>query len=693
MISVPRVRLVPVLASLALLLLPRASAWAQEAAAPDAPASAADPLALDPATLSLEQLVELPLDSVYAASAYAQKISEAPASVSIITQEDIERFGYRTLADVLRSVRGFYVTNDRNYSYLGVRGFSRPGDYNARILLLIDGHRLNDNVFGSALLGTEFPLDLDLVERIEVVRGPSSSLYGTSAFFGVINVITRATNELSGVHVAGSVASLNSRRGRVTWGHGFRNGTQVLLSGSMFASDGQRHLYFREFDTPETNRGIARDVDADGFAHMLARVRRGGLTIQALHGTRDKVVPTASFGTRFNDPRSGTIETQQFLDAFYERAVGRGWHASARLHVDRYAYDGTYVFAGDDAPPASGDVINLDFARGTWWGAESKVRRRLSARHTVAFGGEYRNNFRQDQYNYDLAPRVAYLDDRRHSTNWAVYAQDEFKVHARLLLNLGLRFDQYDTFGGTTNPRAAVIYIPAPRTTIKLLHGSAFRAPNTYELFYEQPEHQKASPWLRPETTRTSEVVVEQVLGGGLRAGATAFHYAVKDLITQQTDPDDELLVYNNVDRIRARGLEFELDGSWASGVTGRASYTLQSSRNQGSGLRLTNSPTHVAQVLARAPVGRRGLYASFETRYLSDRRTIAGATVPANAVSNVTLWARHRATGLEITASVYNLFDRQFADPGSEEHRQDSILQNGRTLRLNAVYRFRGLK
>ena len=87
-----------------------------------------------------------------------------------------KRYGYRTLADILRSVRGFYVTNDRNYSYLGVRGFSRPGDYNARILLLVDGHRLNDNIFGAALIGTEFPLDVDLIERVEIIRGPSSSL-------------------------------------------------------------------------------------------------------------------------------------------------------------------------------------------------------------------------------------------------------------------------------------------------------------------------------------------------------------------------------------------------------------------------------------------------------------------------------------------------------------------------------------
>ena len=123
--------------------------------------------------MSLEDLMNIP---VMGASKYAQKLSEAPADVSIVTREEIKKYGYRTLADILRSVRGFYVTYDRNYSYLGVRGFNRPGDYNMRILFLVDGHRLNDNVYDCALIGTDFPLDVDLLDRVEIIRGPSYAL-------------------------------------------------------------------------------------------------------------------------------------------------------------------------------------------------------------------------------------------------------------------------------------------------------------------------------------------------------------------------------------------------------------------------------------------------------------------------------------------------------------------------------------
>src|SRR5580658_10704078 len=145
--------------------------------------------------MSLEQLSQM---TVYSASKHEQSVSDAPSSVTIITADEIQRYGYRTLADILESVRGFYITYDRYQSYVGVRGFGRLGDWNSRVLLLIDGNRINDVVLGQALLGTEFPLDVDLIQRVEIVRGPSSSLYGAAAFFAVINVITRKGTDLRG---------------------------------------------------------------------------------------------------------------------------------------------------------------------------------------------------------------------------------------------------------------------------------------------------------------------------------------------------------------------------------------------------------------------------------------------------------------------------------------------------------------
>src|SRR6185436_13609357 len=125
---------------------------------------------------------------VYGASKYEQKISQALSSVTIVTSDEIKKQGYRTLAEILRSVRGLFITDDRAYSYLGIRGFGRPSDYNSRVLVLVDGHRMNDNIYDSVLIGTEGVVDVDLINRVEVIRGPSSSIYGDNAFFGVVNI-------------------------------------------------------------------------------------------------------------------------------------------------------------------------------------------------------------------------------------------------------------------------------------------------------------------------------------------------------------------------------------------------------------------------------------------------------------------------------------------------------------------------
>lgn len=160
----------------------------------------------EPAQISGEEamlLGQTPI--VYSAAKYEQKITQAPAAVTIITGDQIRKYGYRTFAQVLQSVPGFFITNDRLYDYLGIRGFNRPADFNSRFQLLVDGHRLNDAMFDQAPIGTDSPIDVDLIERVEVVRGPSSSLYGTNAFFGVINVITKRGRDIKGGSVMGKL--------------------------------------------------------------------------------------------------------------------------------------------------------------------------------------------------------------------------------------------------------------------------------------------------------------------------------------------------------------------------------------------------------------------------------------------------------------------------------------------------------
>ena len=574
--------------------------------------------------MSIEELMSLRIESVYGASGFKQKVTEAPASVTIITSEDIQRYGYRTLADILRNVPGFYVTYDRNYSYLGVRGFGLPGQYNNSIALLIDGHRLNDNIFDGALIGTEFPLDVDLIDRVEVIRGPNSSLYVASAFLGVINVITKRGRDVSQVAVSGEVASYQTYKGRISYGNEFKNGLELLLSGSFYDSQGQDQLFFREFDDPATNHGNAMNADGDESHQFFADASWGGFTLRGVYGSREKTIPTASFGTIFNVTGTHTVDARGYIELMYERQLAHGWNMSSRTSYDQFNNDGTYEY---DYSASGGPslVLNKNFAHGKWWGEDVTVSKQAFGNQRLSAGAEFRDNFQQDQGNYDVEPFVQYFSDSRTSTIASLYAQDEIRLRQGLILNVGIRHDHYSTFGGTTNPRAALIYNPWEKTTFKFLYGQSFRALNMFELYYDAPGNQ-ANPSLQPETVKTMELVWEQYLPRRLLLAVSAFDYPIRHLINQQIDPASGEAFFANAGSLNLRGLDFAVSRSVPGGLEGRLSYSFQNAANTTTPAAVTNSPKHLIQASLSVPVVQHKVFASMDLQYVSRRATLAGS-------------------------------------------------------------------
>jgi outer membrane receptor protein involved in Fe transport len=633
---------------------------------------------IDTLTMDLERLMKIEI--VVAGSKRAQETRDVASFVSVVSAADIRQHGYRTLADVLRTLPGFYVSNDRNYSYVGVRGFSRAGDWNSRILLLLNGLRTNESVYDLAYLGEEFSVDIDLIDRVEVIRGPSSALYGSNAFFAVINVVTRTGSSLAGGEVATTAASYGTYAGRATYGRTFAKDIDLLVSATY--SDGSgRDLYYPEFDAPLTNNGVANSVDHEAFRKILITASSGNFSFQANTVSREKGLPTGSYGTIFNDPRTRTTDGLSLASLSYSRALLDGASFSTRLHAGRYTYDGEYAYY-PDLPP------NKDVAVGEWAGLDVDAARKVGSRQYLTFGAEFRDNFKQVMGNFDPKPYFVYSDVHNNSTREGVFAQDEIKLADPLVLYAALRLDKYEGLDVVTSPRTALIYTPNPATTFKLLAGRAFRAPNEYELHYQNVQF-KPNPLLKPEHIETLEFIAQRFIGGGVQVSASAFRNRLTDLKNQHLDPADSLYVFDNGGEIHSRGLELGLNVNRGHGLTGQLSYSLQHTDDPLTGIALTNSPQQMVQAELRSPIFGTSASAAMDAQYMSSRQTLGGNIADSHLLTNFSLLAPRTFGRFDLSATLYNVFGVRYADPVGDGFTQDTIQQDGRSFRVRTTLHY----
>ncbi|MES2355772.1 MAG: TonB-dependent receptor [Pseudomonadota bacterium] len=637
---------------------------------------------------SLEQLINI---EVYSASKFLQKASDAPAAVTVITAADIKTYGYRKLADILKSIRGIYGRYDRNYDFIGLRGFGRPGDYQSRFLLLLDGYRLNDAVFDAATVSTDFILDVDLIDRVEFVPGPGSSIYGSNAFFGVVNVITRTAKDVKGLEVSMENASYDTNKARLTYGGSLDNGLRIVVSGSFYDSKG-RDLYFSEFDTPATDHGIAHHLDYDRYDSFFTKISYSAFTLTAACSDRKKGVPTAAFDTPFNNPASATRDRQTFIDLQYDKSYSEKLNVLARIYYGEYPYDGDYPLY-DNTHHA---FFNYDDSRPKWAGGEIKLVNTQFDKHKLVYGAEYRDNIHQDLFNHNGDPSAGYSGHNR-SRRHALYLQDEYEIGKNWLINAGARYDSYSDSGEIVNPRLGLIYKPDPSSAIKLLYGTAFRAPNVYELYY-QSEDQKANPNLKPEKIKTYDLIFEKYYDNRLRFTAGAFYYQTRDLLDSHVDPTDNLSVYDNIEAVDTRGVEFEAEHHWKNGAKIRSSLTLQKTRDAATGDALPNSPKVLAKFNGTAPLFNTKMQSGLELQYTGRRTTSSQGTVGGYTIANLTLLGTQWVKNLDVSMSIYNLLGKKYSDPSGLDVSNttpgvppglDTVSQDAQTYRLKLTYRF----
>jgi iron complex outermembrane receptor protein len=638
---------------------------------------------VDLTSLSLEQLLDV---NIVGASKYEQKMVDVAASATVITRQEIQAFGWHTLAEALYSLPGVYTTYDRQYSYLGVRGFGSPGDLNTRVLIMIDGNRVNDPTFDQGPTGPEFPLDMDMIERIEFIPGPGGAVYGQNATLGVINVITRTAAGLGGAEVAATYEVPQTlTAGRASVGTVFDNGVNVLLSATDLASRGES----RDFNFGASGiAGVAVGMDGERNQLLVASIARGPWSLEQIYGDHIKFDPTGAF---LSDPLvPGQYQGDRHAMTqlrFDDDFAGDTLRLSGRAFEGTEHYRSFFYF---------GDVPSYAPSDSTWRGGELRLLFLALPSHKLMVGLEGQDNPREFQAVYVPSDPA---DDYRlplHGYRIGVYVQDEWRIARSLVATLGLREDFNDMTSARTSPRAGLIWQATTATTFKALYGEAYRPPNVYERDYGDGVTQAANPSLKGETIHTIELVADQRIGRDLTMRASLYQWTLRDLITLGIDPASGLSQYQTGPNAEARGVELSADKTWDGGARLRGSLSVQHAAYL-DGRELLNSPRRLGKIDLSTPLWVTGISAAYELRYDSARLSRNGTDVLAvdtvklggYALSDLILSTEALVPGLKLSIGAYNLFDKRYAQPAAVTNWQNSFEQDGRSVQFKLSFRY----
>jgi len=670
--------------------------------------------------LTTKDLLEMPLEElmqvkiVTIATGSQQTTHQAPAITSIITAEEIEASGAQELSQVLETVPGLHVIKRPfgSWPFYIIRGlFSTP---NPEVLFMINGIPLKDLQYGNRGLGNwEWPLHE--IARIEVIRGPGSAIYGADAFAGVINVITKTAAEMEGTETGLRLGSFNTHEAWALHG-GQWAGFEVSAALQYLKSDGYRPLieediqttYDQQFGTHASLAPGTANLDRE-FLGMRVELSRANWRWRVGYDKRDHI----GMGVSNALDSLGALSSHLFhTELIYHQAqLTPNWDVTVQLSQQNLVNSGTYYLF---PPGAFGGAYPQGLIANQ---GSSETHTRLDAygfytgleqhRLRVGMGYEYADLYKVvEGRNFGLdpttglplppdspmvevsdTPSVGLPEGYRQVKYLSI--QDEWKLATALTLTTGLRYDDYSDFGGTINPRLALVWQTRPELTTKFLYGRAFRAPSFNELYSTDPQAQ-GNPHLKPETIHTWELALDYASPSQGQWTANLFYYAASDKIRYVSYPDN-VLKTENVNKWEGYGLELEARWQVHKTVSLLANYSYQQALEVNSDHDIGNYPRHTAYLRADW-LFRANWQLDWSTNWIANRQRPEGDTRPAIAdYTTIDLTLRYRGTekrGIELGIGIQNLFDTEACEPFNTTLPNDWPLE-GRSLWGEVKYRF----
>ncbi|WP_136248789.1 ligand-gated channel protein [Halomonas borealis] len=618
---------------------------------------------------------------VVTAAGYEQQIQDAPASISVIDREDLEGRAYRDITDALRNVPGVTVTGGGSSQDISIRGMGAK-----YTLMLVDGKRQGSretrpNSDGPGIEQGWLP-PLSAIERIEVIRGPMSSLYGSDALGGVINVITRKVPQEWGGEVSTSLTLQEDADS------GDAHNSRFHVAGPLVDERLGLQVY-GQYDQ--------RDEDAivDGYADQRLASGTAKLT-----WTPDEI---HELGLEAGYSRQRRITNPGESVALAGR---RGPNERSEQEYDRrhvaLSHDGHFDAGSTTSHVQHEEVDNpsrdMNYQSSV---ADTKMVLPLGA-HMLTLGGQYENQRLEDGGNQSRTSSLSELERYR----WALYAEDEWRMTEAFSLTGGVRLNEDEKYGSHWSPRLYGVWQLDDRWTLKGGASSGFRAP---DLRHTSPGWVQVSrggniygnPDLEAETSLSQELGLHYAGDDGLMAGLTVFHTDFEDKITRITCPGaictDGVNQFGsdptyrvNVDEAVTQGVEFSLSTPLADTLDLNTSYTYTDSEQKSGeyeGDPLTQLPKHrVTASLDWQATERLNQWTRLTYRGEESQPTTgpSQSAIVAPSYTFVDAGLGYRLTPqTTVNAGLYNLFDE---DITGDEY---GYVEDGRRLWLGVNVEF----
>lgn len=685
-------------------------------------------------------LAELGQIEISIATGNSTPLDKAPATASVIYAAEIEAMGARNLNEILETIPGLHnslSSLSRLDSVYSIRGIHTG--FNAQVLLLVNGVPVQFSSQGGRPVLLRLPVAS--IDRVEVIRGPGSAVYGADAYAGVINVITKDAAAIDGVQMGASTGSFNSNevwvQGADTW-----QDWGIAFTFAYQESDGDRR------------RRVSSDQQSllDAFFGTTATLAPGPLSTR--YQIFDAHLAVTSEQLQVNlwswlsydagngagaaqalDPQ-GRDDSELFMaDATYHlNDWSEHWSNSVRLSHLYYDLDarfrlmppGTVLPIGPDGnvnlSPTSAIVAFPDGLLGrpsgtamdtqfdvisifTGWDAHrlrlaAGVRRQeLDTRESKNFGPGITDNIESvdgisavvDGTLTDVSDTpFVFLADSARTVRY-LSLQDEWQIVSDWVLTAGLRYDHYTDFGGTTNPRLALVWATNEQLTTKLMYGSAFRAPSFSEQRFINNPVSIGNPLLSPEQINTLELSFNYRLNASFQSTLTLFAYEARDMIEFIPDENATTSTAQNARDIDGKGFEWEFNWNPAPRWRVSGNYSWQDAQDNDTSMAVADAPGQQFMLTANWEF-RPDWSLNSQVNWVGDRQRASGDIRPDIAdytLIGATLRRQNLFPNLDVSVAVRNMTDEDAREPSNGLIAEDYPLES-RSAWLELKYLFK---